>query len=594
MMTTWKKMAITGALLAAAAASLAGCFGDQTLHPEEAGQGSVLRSVTTDKARYAPGEAVLFHLELAPSGVSEGKLIVQYKHLNRLVEREELEWNGETQVHWQWMPPADDYRGYMAEIYMQTGSTVADHMNIAVDVSSDWGKFPRYGYLADFGGMNEESQQKVIDRLNRFHLNGLQFYDWQWKHHIPLKMENGAPAEQWEEIANRPVSLKTVERYITMAHDKNMKAMNYNLLFGAYEDAEQDGVSEYWGMFKDPLGTTQDKHPLPDSWASDIMLMDPSNENWKQYLFEQEKTVFEHLPFDGWHVDQLGDRGSLWNAEAKKIDLGRSYLSFLEDAKHALNVEFVMNAVSQFGQAYIAQAPVKFLYTEVWGGHPQYKHLKEIVDQNWKFSKGKLNTVLAAYMNYDHANGAGEFNTPGVLLTNAVIFASGGSHLELGENMLAKEYFPNRNLTIPSELEAQLVHYYDFLVGYQNVLRDEVEEAEMTAQGDGLSETAEKGKIWTFTKHKGNADILHFINFTDAVHMNWNDANATQQEPSLKEHININVEADQKVERVWLATPDFYEGSGIDLKFEQKDGNLHFTLPVLKYWDMVVIEYETP
>lgn len=105
--------------------------------------------------------------------------------------------------------------------------------------------------------------------------------------------------------------------YIDLVHARNMKAMNYNLIFGAYEDAEKDGVKREWGLFKDPSATNQDKHPLPEGWASDIMLYDPSNTEWQNYLISKEAEVFEHLPFDGWHVDQLGDRGGLWNAQEK-------------------------------------------------------------------------------------------------------------------------------------------------------------------------------------------------------------------------------------------------------------------------------------
>src|SRR5690606_10832339 len=262
------------------------------------------------------------------------------------------------------------------------GKELVDQLNIAVDVSSDWGKFPRYGYLADFMAMDVQEQEQIIDKLNRYRINGVQFYDWQWKHHIPLKLEGEQPASQWPEIANRLVSYDTVKNYIDLAHEKNMMAMNYNLLFGAFEDAEQDGVQREWGLFKDPLLKTQDKHPLPDSWASDIMLYNPANTDWQQYLLNEEKKVFQHLPFDGWHVDQLGDRGVLYDGDAQKINLAETYVPFLQKAKQELGVDLVMNAVGQFGQANIAQAPVQFLYTEVWDGHPQYRNLKDIVDQN--------------------------------------------------------------------------------------------------------------------------------------------------------------------------------------------------------------------
>ncbi|HZG86300.1 glycoside hydrolase family 66 protein [Paenibacillus sp.] len=582
---------------AAAAALLAGCIGGGgEVRPQDAGGEDIFGAIATDRSRYDPGEPVRFTLRLNETGPPQGELLVRYRQLDAIVEEANIDVAGRDEVQWEWRPPKDDFTGYMAEVYFRAGSDVLDHVNIAVDVSSDWGKFPRYGYLADYMDMAPKEQEAVIERLNRFHINGIQFYDWQWKHHIPLRMENGRPAERWREIANRDVSLETVRRYIDLAHEKNMKAMNYNLLFGAYEDAANDGVRREWGMFKDPLATTQDKHPLPDSWASDIMLMDPSNDDWKRYLFEQERTVFEHLPFDGWHVDQLGDRGTLWNAASKKIDLGAAYLDFLRDAKQAIDVEYVFNAVGQFGQAYIAQAPVKFLYTEVWSGHPQYKHLKDIVDQNAKLSKGRLNTVLAAYMNYDRADSPGEFNAPGVLLTDAVMFASGASHLELGENMLAKEYFPNRNLSIPAALEERLIRYYDFLVAYQNVLRDSVEDLGREAaaiDGAELSSAAEQGKVWTFAKRKKDMDVHHFINFSDAVHMQWNDANATQTEPGTIADIRLSVPTRGKAVKVWTASPDRYEGSPIELDFKQEGDVLTVVLPELQYWNMLIIEYSS-
>lgn len=588
-----RKAAALGAAVLLASTLLTACMKDASVAPTEAGDGDVLGFVTTDKSRYEAGESVKYSLEMS-GGEGEGTLVVRYKQLDELVEEQEIKWDGSSEVKWEWQAPEADFTGYMTEIYLKQDSEIVDHTNIAVDVSSDWSKFPRYGYLADYMTMEPAEQEAVIERLNRFRINGIQFYDWQWKHHIPLKLEDGQPATKWLEIANREVSFDTVKRYIDLAHDQNMMAMNYNLLFGAYEDAEQDGVKREWGAFRDPLATDYDKHPLPDSWASDIVLMNPANKEWQEYIFEQEKIAFEHLPFDGWHVDQLGDRGSLWDVNGDKIDLAKSYVDFLNSAKEAVPGDYVMNAVGQYAQAYLAtQTPVEFLYTEVWSGHPNYKSLKEIIDQNWKYSKGKLNTVLAAYMNYDHANSVGEFNTPGVLLTNAVIFASGGSHLELGENMLAKEYFPNRNLSIPTELEEQLVSYYDFLTAYQNVLRDGVQEAELevTAEGVELSTVAEKGKVWAMAKEKGQQHVMHLVNFKDAVHMNWNDSDATQTEPVLVEEVKLSVAVDRKVKKLWTASPDAYYGSAVELEFTQKDGQLSFTLPTLKYWDMVVIEY---
>src|SRR5690606_36339370 len=107
------------------------------------------------------------------------------------------------------------------------------------------------------------------------------------------------------------------------------------------------------------------------------------------------------------------------------------------DKKHALN------AVDQFGQREILSSGMDFAYSEVWNRN-QYADLAAVLQENATHSQGTVNSVLAAYMNYGATDG--NFNTPAVLLADAVIFAFGGAHLELGEHMLSSEYFPDASL----------------------------------------------------------------------------------------------------------------------------------------------------
>jgi dextranase len=557
--------------------------------------GSQLKVLSTDKASYKPGEDVHFNLTLQDGTAAGGTFHIRYKHLDQIIGHETKTAKSD-KLSWSWKPPEVDNEGYLAEVVLEKEGMFIGHKNIAVDVSSDWGKFPRYGYLADFPAMSQEEMSAVIDRLNLFHINGIQFYDWQFKHQDPVPYDGSKPARQWKDIANRPVNFSTVKNYIDLVHNHGMKAMSYNLLFGAYADAEQDGVKKEWGLYKDSQHNAQDKHRLPKDWASDIYLYDPSNPDWQSYLVDKEKKAFESLPFDGWQVDQLGVRGPLWTYGGKSVKLAATFPEFLKKAKEKLNIDYVMNAVGQYGQDNIAsQAPVKFLYTEVWKDHPGYQQLKEVIDQNGKLSGNRLNTVLAAYMNYQFSNNPGQFNMPGILFTDAVIFASGGSHLELGENMLSKEYFPHKNLKISPVLDDKLLIYYDFLVAYQNLLRDKLYESALRAEGTdslAISDHAEKGKVWSFAKQKDGKDILHFINFTDASTMEWNDSNGTQTEPAEKQNVMVSVKTDKPVAKIWFASPDYYGGSAISLDFQQQDGKLELKLPKLKYWDMVVVEYK--
>ena len=571
---------------------------------EKVKDNGLLGDIHTDKARYVPGSPVKFEMVVRKES-SGGKLEIRYRHLGDTVGKETVKIPVDGgKVSWAWSSPKADDQGYFVDAYLVKGIGVEDHASTAVDVSSDWGKFPRYGYLADFPTMKAAEQEAVIDRLSRFHITGIQFYDWQWRHHEPLKLEEGKPATVWPDIANRETAFETVNRYIELAHAKDIKAMNYNLLFGASAGALADGVKPEWGLYTDPLHQNQDHHPLPDNWQSDIYLQDPSNPAWQDYLLSAEKRVFEALDFDGWHVDQLGDRGNLYTYSGKKVNLFQGYEGFIKAAKEKLDVDYVMNAVSQYGQQFIAKSPVKFMYSELWKGQDKYKDLKTTIDNNYKWSGDQLNTVIAAYMNYDLAEGAGEFNAPGVLLTDAVIFASGGAHIELGENMLAKEYFPNRNLSIPRALEAQLIAYYDFLTSYQNLLRDGAEEKDTTIslkvgiqsteRSVELSAEPEAGKIWALTKTKDNQDIIQLVNLASATSDSWRDLRGEQPEPERLKNLNVTLPVEQKVKRVWLATPDEHGGSPVALKKKMnEDGTLSFTIPSLYYWDMVVVEYDT-
>ncbi|WP_058303888.1 glycoside hydrolase family 66 protein [Gorillibacterium timonense] len=571
----------------------AGCK-EEAVRIETVPDGELIKSVATDKAAYKPGEPVKYEAVLNGNVGSRGKLLIRYKHLNEVVKEQTVSVSGE-KAAWEWTPPSDNYKGYLTELLLKQDGKWTDRATIAVDVSGDWSKYPRYGYLADFHKLDEGEMQRTVDRLNRFHINGVQFYDWQYKHQTPIKWEGDKPASTWPDIANREVSFDTVKGYIDLLHGKSMKAMNYNLLFGAYQDAEKDGVKKEWGMFKDPLLQNQDRHPLPDSWASDIYLYNPGNLDWQNYLFAAEKKTFDTLPFDGWHVDQLGDRGALWDGKGKSFNLALTYKDFLANAKEKLGKEIVINAVGQYGQALIAKAPVQFLYTELWESYPEYKSLKQAIDENNKYGSSKLATVLAAYMNYKHADSKGEFNAPGVLLTNATIFASGGSHLEQGENMLAKEYFPNRNLTIPEALENQLIAYYDFLTAYENLLRDPSEEIKLAVTAGSelpISDTPKKGSVWSLAKQQANRAIVQLVNFTDATTMNWNDTDATQAEPKVRENVQLTIPSSEKVKAVWTASPDIHHGAPVALDFKQENGQLSITLPELKYWDMVVLEYK--
>lgn len=86
---------------------------------------------------------------------------------------------------------------------------------------------------------------------------------------------------------------------------------------------------------------------------------------------------------------------------------------------------------------------------------------------------GGKSLVVAAYVNY--RNPLRAFNPSAVRLLDCVVFASGGARIELGNggNMLSDEYFPaDTQKRMDGELTRDVRRLYDFLVAYENLLRD--------------------------------------------------------------------------------------------------------------------------
>ncbi len=553
-------------------------------------KGLLSLSLRTDKVCYKPGETVSFAVEgNIPSGA-----MVRYRNGAEVVSSVPISSNT-----WTWQTPAQDYCGYMVDIYTTSGNEETIYGTIAVDVSSDWKQYPRYGFVASY---DHSKTQAVIEQemafLNRCHINGIQFYDWHNKHHWPLGGTREQLLERYTDIANREIVTNVVKRYIETQHRYGMKAMFYNLCYGALDDASSEGVAEQWYMFKQPKHTDKDVLTLSDSWKSNIYLLNPENSDWQRYLAERNDEVYANFDFDGFHIDQVGSRGTVYDYDGTKINLPRAFASFINAMKAAHpQKSLVMNAVANYGARQIANtANVDFLYNELWDGESKFSDLLTAKQANSAYSNQQLQTIFAAYMNYNKSSAAGTFNTAGVLLTDAVMFAIGAAHLELGDgHMLCHEYFPNGNLKMSQELQAAIVCYYDFLVAYETWLRGGGNETAMDITSSNAAITInawppQLKKVTAYCKDVNGKRVVHLLNFRQANSLSWRDMDGTMPTPNTLSDLALSFNSTEKVNKIWAATPDALGGAPQELSFKQENGVVTFTLPSLKYWTMLVIE----
>ncbi len=558
----------------------------ETLQPAVNISSELNLNLNTDKALYKPGETVT----ITASGKIPVGAKIRYRHGNDVVTSDDLAGNA-----WTWTAPSANYTGYLADVYTQNDDhTETVYGTIAIDVSTDWAKYPRYGFVATYDGSKTHSViQDDMSFLNRCHINGIQFYDWHYKHQWPLGGAKGNLMDSYTDIANRTIYTSVIKDYISTQHAYGMKAMFYNLCYGALDDAKQDGVSEKWHLYDDAGHATMDKLSMPTGWKSDIYLMDAANENWQNYIADRNDDVYACLDFDGYHIDQVGDRGNVYDYYGSKLNLTDGFASFIKKMKtRQLNKSLVMNAVANFGSQQIAETgDVDFLYSELWSGESTFSDLLSIMKSNQSYNDS-LAQVYAAYMNYNSSQS--EFNTPGVLLTDAVMFAIGADHLELGDHMLWNEYFPNSKLKMSDVLKTAIIHYYDFFTAYENFLRDKgLQNYDEIYSGNSnviINNWPPKlNTVTAYAKEVKGKEVIHLLNFVKANSLSWRDLDGSMPEPETITSLPLGVHA-SSVKKIWVASPDNYGGAPQELKFKQQGDYVTFTIPSLKYWTMVVIE----
>ena len=566
----------------------------------------------TDRARYAPGEAVRITVRCKPCPASSGTLAVTAYHLDRaippalsvpcLADGEEMA------ATFYWQPPETDFEGYLlqASLSDEEGRPVGI-CQTAVDVSSSFVKFPRYGYLWDF--TKEAAAEDKIEELARCHINVLQYYDWQYRHHIPLSED----AEKWQDWSGRWIYGDVIRRYIAAARARGMANMAYNMIYGANKTYLRDGsgVDPAWRLVK---ANGQDFAVTMSESLGDtgiLQFFNILNEGWQRYIIRAEKEALDALGFDGWHGDTMGEYGLMQTAEGKPLGLDESgrpvhyvkdgYTVFLNRAKAALGDKYLdFNPVGTQGIEKVNASRVDVLYAEFWPWEKNrwgqycdtYSAIQREIFAAARESGGK-SLVVAAYINYKAPGAA--FNNAAVLLMDAVVFSSGGARIELGDggSMLSNEYFPgDRAMAMGEELQKKVRRMYSFITAYENLLRGGPRPVGRHIARHGVRQSAngEGDTVWAFTTAGGGYEVLHLINLTGTDEL-WRDDSQTKPVPAPVSFIPARYYTESKVEAVFMASPDGEDISPRELAYETGSDDMGrfiaFTVPSLAYWDMV-------
>ncbi|MBA4421230.1 MAG: hypothetical protein C0391_08785 [Anaerolinea sp.] len=524
-------------------------------------------SLYPNKAYFHPGEQAEVVLSWQGLGISASTLTYRIFHGENIIysQTEDVpdknSYDGKYNLYFSL--PGEHHTGYgMIVTFEDSFGKVLGQASTAFDVLSDWTVWPRYGFMTNFSpNRNKHEIEHSINILSEFHINGLQFYDWQYRHD-----EFIAPVEEYLDPLGRKLSLSTVRALIQAAHEKNMAAMPYTAAYAA--------SAEYWKA--NPHMAMYDKEGKTIAFGDDFLgIMDPTRgKSWSKHLLQQFNDLLKKMDFDGIHIDQYGEPKTGFNAKGEAIDIPKSFVDLISDTHRLIGKPTTLfNAVGNWPIDHLATSDVAFPYIEIWPPDMTYKVMVNILSNAKHLSGGKP-VVLAQYIPAGHpAN---------VITASTVAMACGCSRIELGEDgrLLSDPYYPKHE-ELPEELKRQLKLHYDFWVRF----------GEWIERTNAVEEISEPMPGILLRMVRGDHGVvINIVNMPEnGLSEKWN---IQHKEVQKMEKVTLHLELNHTPTAVYFATPDEPINGLLIIAFEYKQGAIKFELPEINHWGLVDIRYE--
>jgi dextranase len=543
-------------------------------------QGTTTVTVIPDKSFYRPGETATFSIS-ATGGTRAEAMIT---HLADTIAVLDVNLDAGS-ASLTWTPPPEAPRGYGLTLRVYEGDTLCATVSTAFDVLERWTQAPRYGFLSEFRPGRDDAEA-TMDWLVRYHINGLQFYDWQYRHEALLPS-----TDPYTDLLGRRMSMDTVKRLIDAAHARNMAAMPYTAIYGASPAFFRQHPD--WALLQ---ATGQ-----PFAFGDDFLfIMDPSpGSPWNEHLLAEYAHVLDETAFDGIHIDQYGAPQVGRNAAGERVDLAEVFPAFINQTaalvqeRRGHSGAVIFNAVRNWPVDTVAPAAQDVVYIEVWEPYRDFMDLNRLVIGAQTLGGGKP-VILAAYIHPDRAHN--------VRLANAIIFASGGYHLELGEPhaMLADPYFPKFGL-MDEAMQTIMRRYYNFQVRYEEVLVTGTtvgagaRDAALTIDGIKTRSLHSRDRVAVIVREGCDFETFSLVNLLGIESGEW--THPLTRGPDPLDDLAIQIRSDRPVSNIWWASPDGDTLETLPLDFltgrDENGALISFRFPRLDYWSMIVVEYSS-
>ena len=371
----------------------------------------------TDKSTHSPGSQATITAEASGGGTVHFSV----SHLGTEVA------SGEAPVTdgaatWTYTTPSEDNQGYLVT------ATGADdtHAETALDVSSSWTRFPRMGYVSHFKptapadittGTSYESYlsltpSEYIAKLSQdYHINALQYYDWQYRHEQPVA--TGDLADKWPLwYRDTYASKKTITDYIKDAKNTNMGSLAYSMAYAANDNYDTNTIKDEWRLRED--NGSYWVRDLGEQWwvptpkgvnkpKSHQFMMNVNTQGWRNYITDQYVTQKDTFGFDGTHIDTLGQTVKK-DASGNSVDLTDGLTALVNETASKTGTATGINLPDGAGTDKIGPSSASYIYTELWDHDETNQQVASYLQGARDKSANKPQIIAAYANNYDPAS----------------------------------------------------------------------------------------------------------------------------------------------------------------------------------------------
>ena len=442
----------------------------------------------------------------------------------------------------------------------------------------------RYGFVASYAPGRDF--RDVVRNARRLHLNGIQFYDWAYRH---ANLRGGG--EEYRDALGQPVALETVRRLISGLHEAGAEALGYAAVYAV--------GPEEWPQWQQHalLQSSGEPYGLGDF----LFLLDPAAPEWSAHLADELSEAVAVLGFDGFHLDQYGYPRRAVRTDGSDVDLSDSFVQLIESVRRGVpEARLVFNNVNDYPTWKTGRSAQDAVYIEVWEPHDTLAALAQVVTRARAVGSGKP-VVIAAYQSvYDQVS-AHEADLA-ASFTMATLYSHGATHLLAGEadSVLVDPYYVH-NHQVETQTHDLLARWYDFLVEHDEVLLDPDivdvtgswvgtynDAADVEYEQAPVSGTAEPGAVWRRISEAGDGRlVLHLINLVGQSDQLWD---GPKQDPVAIGEGQLRLRrTGDRVPSVRVADPDRTPALR-DVPVRVEGEYAVATLPEPRIWQLVLIE----